>query len=1037
MIRFFASHPTAANLLMLLIISLGLMALPDIKRETFPVFQAKKVSVRIVYPGATPQGVESALCIPIEDALDGINQIEEVQCEAREGVATATITMNEGGDINRLLAEVKNEIDSINTFPDEIETPVVEEFGRTDEVIHLAIQAPMSEVELKEYAESLKRKIKRQTGISLIEITGFSDHQLRVELSLAKLRQFGLTAGDVADALASQNIKLPSGTLEGKDKTILLRFDQQSVSPQDMQNMVIASSADGGQIRLIDVGKVEDRFEFEEEKVLLNGERAALLKIKKNKDQDAISIVEQIKQFVQQEQTYLAEGITLTLTNNSATVIEDRLSMLMTNGWQGIVLVFAVMWLFFAWRYAFWVSMGLPVSFLGAFFLMSLFGISINMISMVAMLMAIGILMDDAIVIAESIATKVEQGGDANEGAIAGVNLVLPGVISSFLTTCAIFGGLAFITGDIGQVMRVIPIVLLMTLAISLIEAFFILPNHLIHSLRHSQKSSNLGPAFKQRFVAKFEAFRHGTLHILTERAVKYRYAFVGSVIALLFLSFSLASSGLLKFKAFPNTQGDIVEVRVLMSPGTPLEKTEEVVTHISKSAQAMNLHFSPQQPEQQSLVENITVEFNKNMDAFSTGAHLATVRVNLLTVEQRTTSIDEILNYWRNQVGEIPGAIAISFKEPTFGPAGRAIELRLQSDNIQQLIQASHDIRSELVKYNGVFDVMDDTRPGKEELQIELKPGALSLGADGALIANQLRLAFNGRKIDDVQRGTEQIEIDVRLRREDKLTINQLKNFPITLPNKTEITLSTLANINYERGPSRINRISGQRTLTIIGDINPDIANTSEVLNSLQLNVIDNLTEAYPDMSFSFEGEAKEGNTTAKSIVTKFLLGLLGIYIILSFEFKSYLEPFMVMLAIPLAIIGVMWGHVLLGFDLTMPSIIGFVSLAGIVVNDSILLVAFIKDHMAQGMDAHQAAVQASKERFRAVFITSATTIAGTFPLLLETSTQAQVIQPLVVSLIFGISTSTCLILFVLPALYVILQDLGLTSEHHLNKTS
>lgn len=1035
MISYFARHPTAANLLMLLIVFLGISALTDIKRETFPEFAAKKVKVTIVYPGATPEDVESALCIPIEDAIDEIDQVEEVQCEAREGLAIATVKMLESGEISRLMADVKNEIDGVDSFPEEIETPIVEEDGRTDEVIHLAIQADIPDVRLKEYAESIKRKLKLEPGISLVTVDGFSDHQLRANLSLAKLRQFGLTINDVADALKNQNIKLPSGSLEGKDKTLLLRFDQQAVTPLALGNTVIASSPAGGQIKLSDVAEVQDRFELDEAKVLFDGQRSALLKIKKSKAQDAINIVAVVEDFVSKAQKSAPPGIRLTLTNDSSSIINDRINMLLNNGWQGILLVFAVMWLFFSWRYAFWVSMGLPVSFLGAFFLMSLFGVSINMISMVAMLMGIGILMDDAIVIAESIASKVESGGDVTQGAIEGVKTVLPGVVSSFLTTCSIFGGMAFISGDIGQVMRVIPIVLLMTLSVSLVEAFLILPNHLIHSL-HKTRGKNKGPEasqFKRSFVRKFEQFRAITLVALTEKIVKYRYPFVGTVIALLFMSFALAGGGLLKFKAFPDTEGDTLEVRVLMPPGTPLAKTELVVANIVQAATKVDASLSLKQPDERQLFEHLTVEYNKNADAFGTGAHIATVRADLLTVEARVSSIDEVKKQWRQKIGEIPGAIAVSVKEPAFGPAGRAIEIRLKADDMQKLLVASQLIREKLVSFDGVNNVMEDTRPGKEELKMALLPGALSLGADGAVIASQLRTAFNGQKIDDIQRGAEQIEVDVRLRPEDKLNSSQLESFPITLPNGSEIPLSALASMQYERGLSRINRIDGQRTLTIIGDIDSELANTTEVLNQLQLTVIQDVLNAMPDLHIEFAGEAKEGNTTSTSLVNKFLIGLVGVFVILSFQFKSYFEPFMVMLAIPMALIGVMWGHLLLGYDLTMPSIVGFVSLAGIVVNDSILLVAFIKEHMKQGLDAHKAAVNASRERFRAVLITSATTIAGTFPLLLETSTQAQILQPLVVSLIFGIAASTCLILFFLPAMYVILEDFGLTSDHHL----
>lgn len=1034
MIAYFAKHPTAANLLMLMIIIAGITALPDIKRETFPEFQSKTVQVSIVYAGATPSEVSSALCIPIEDAIDGLEQVEEMQCEARENIVIATVTMNEGGDISRLISEIKNEIDGIDSFPSGIESPIVKEQGRTDEVIQLAIQADINEVDLKRYAEKIKDQIKRTQGISLIEVSGFSDHQLRLNLSLTQLRKYALTTNDVAKALADQNLKLPSGSLEGDNKNLLLRFEQQGVTKHVLENVVVVSDVNGSQIKTSDLGYVEDRFEDEEVHIRFNGQRAALLKIKKTKEQDAIDVASKVFDFVESERPRTPEGITLTLTHNTSTIINDRLSMLVKNGWQGILLVFAVMWLFFSWRYAFWVSMGLPVSFLGTLFLMSLFGISINMISMVAMLMAIGILMDDAIVIAESIATQVANNGDIDQGAVHGVKLVLPGVISSFLTTCAIFGGMAFIAGDIGQVLKVIPMVLLLTLSVSLVEAFLILPNHLVHSL-HKHRDQQSTWSIKQKFTAKFERFRQNTLVNAVEKVVTYRYAFVGMTMALFLISLSLAVGGVLKFKAFPNTEGDILEARLILSSGTPFSRTQQVVAYITRSANEINQDLAPSQPNQQNLIKNITVEFNQNKDAFGQGEHLATVRLDLLTVEQRNTSINEVKHLWSTKLSVLPSIESLSITEPTIGPAGRAIEIRLKGDNYEQLQNIALKITKQLHQYSGVTNILTDTRPGKEELLISMKPGALSFQANGAQIASQLRSAFNGQKIDDVQRGDEQIELDVRLQPSDKMNVNQLRHFPIILADGTEIPLSAIANIRQQRGLSRINRVDGQQTITVIGDVNSALANTSEVLNDLQFSLLDELLLDQKNVSIEFAGEAKEGNTTSKSIGQKFLLGLVGIFIILSYQFKSYFEPFMVMTAIPLALIGVFWGHLLLGFDLTMPSMVGFISLAGIVVNDSILLVVFIKQHMREGQNAHLAAVNAAKERFRAVFITSATTVAGTFPLLLETSTQAQILQPLVVSLIFGIIASTCLILFLLPALYVILQDFNLASEHHLRE--
>ncbi|MCC2617060.1 efflux RND transporter permease subunit [Aestuariibacter halophilus] len=1032
MIRFFALHPTAANLLMIAIVFLGLSEISALKRETFPEFSAQKVGITVLYPGALPQDAESALCLPIEDALDDVDQIDEVQCDARQDMAIATVTLQEGGDISRLMADTKNAIDGITEFPHDAEKPVVEELGRNDPVIHLAITAQRSPSALYSYARTVKDALERDTNVSQVRLEGFSDHQLVVNVSLRKLRQYGLSMRQLQARLADQNVLLPSGKLESHQQTLLLRFDQQAVTPQHLAQLPIGSSADGGTVTLGDIATVTDTFEQEDIFTTIDGQRAALLIIEKSKHQDALTLVDEVRDFVTRLSATAPDDVTFTLTNDTSTIIAERLSMLVENGIQGFVLVFAVMWLFFAWRYAFWVSMGLPVAFLGAFFCMSMLGVSINMISMVAMLMAIGILMDDAIVIAENIAAEIDRGGRLEDAVVSGVRAVFPGVLSSYLTTCAVFAGLAFIAGDIGQVLKDIPIVLLLTLSVSLIEAFFILPHHLLHAMQNDKQTQRPQAAFKTRFIQRFDAFRQHRLLAITESVVRYRYAFVGAVIASLFVALTLVSVGWVKFKAFPATEGDILEARLIMPPGTSHGLTQQAVDRIVEGAKRLN-EWADSSAQSSSLIQHLTVEYGKNPDAFDSGAHLALVRLDLLGVGERQQALAEIKQQWQQQVGEIPGAVVLTFTEPTFGPAGRAIEIRLQATDMRMLQNVSEQLLSKIVTYDGVHNVLADTRLGPEQLSLALKPGLLALGVDGSQIAQQLRGAFNGYKIDDLQHNDEQLELYIQLQASDRMNLEQLNNYPITLNDGTQIPLSALADFNYQRGPSRINRIDGQRTITVIGDVDSERGNTQEILAHLLSGTLAEQQSTYPDLRIEFEGESKEGQTTARSIGGTFLLGLVGIFIILSFQFKSYLEPVIVMLAIPMALIGVIIGHALLGFDLTMPSMIGFVSLAGIVVNDSILLVTFIKNHMQRGLDAHIAAVHASRDRFRAVFITSATTIAGTFPLLLETSTQAQVLQPLVVSLIFGIAASTFLVLLVIPCLYVIMQDLGLASDHHL----
>ncbi len=978
MIAFFAKHPTASNLLMLIIFVAGLSSLPNLKRETFPEFSTDRIQVSTAYPGASTEETEQALCLVMEEAVEALSDIKKISCEAREGIANLTVEVAQGGSVASVMSEVKTEIDAIDNFPDLAENPVIRELGRDQHLISLALTADIADFELKEYAQQIKQKLKQQPGISIVEIKGFSDHQLKVELSQYKLRQYGLSPSDVANLIKRQNIKLPGGDITGQGKTLLVRFNQQQVTAKSLGELVIKSTSGGAQLTLREIATISEGFELAEEKIHFDGKRTALLDIKKDKSQDAIDLVELVKAFTLKEQARAPEGVSLVLTQDTAQTVKDRLNMLLNNGWQGFVLVLVVMWLFFSMRYSFWVSMGLPVSFLGAFALMTLMGVSINMISMVALLMSIGILMDDAIVIAESIATHVEKGGDINEGAVKGVNLVAGGVFSSFLTTFVVFAGLAFISGDIGKVLKDIPLVLIATIFVSVIEAFFILPSHLIHSLHQSasEKEADTNSriqAFKLGFNQKFEHFRQHVLVSWSEYCVVNRYRFIGLVFLLFFVSVALMAGGILKFKAFPDLEGDLVEVKLLLPPSTPLAETERVVALYVAQLNNINQQLTPAQPGEQALVQHTTVEFNRNKDAYEQGAHLATIRVDLLTAEVRNTTLADFVAQWRQGVGEVPGLLSVSFKEPNLGPAGRAIDIQLHSPNIASLMAASAEVKRAVDRFAGVSNTMDDLRAGKEEWVVKLHPGALSLGVDGSTIANQLRAAFFGEQADEFQRGRESIEIYVQLRDSDKSSLHHLKNYPITLSDGSQRPLSSLAEFTLQRGLTRINRVNGERTVTITADVDSLVANTTEVVNQVKATTIEPLLEQYPDISVSYEGEIKNGAETGKSMVQKFLFGLIGVFIILSFQFRSYFEPMMVMLAIPLALIGVLWGHLLLGYDMTMPSMIGFVSLAGIVVNDSILLVAYIKKHQVEGMDTHASAVMASKERFRAIFITSA----------------------------------------------------------------
>ncbi|EAS43555.1 AcrB/AcrD/AcrF family protein [Photobacterium profundum] len=1031
MIRYFSRHPTAANLLMLALLLLGLVALPQIKRETFPEFSPAYIIASVIYPGASPQEVEESICMRMEDAVDGLSNIVETRCEAVEGSASLVLKLTNSDVVSRMLVDVQTQINAINDFPNEIESPIVRELDWNEPVVDVAISADTSWPQLKAYAEDLKRKLKLDYGVSLVAVGGFSDHQIRIELKEAAIRQLGLSVGDIADRLARQNIKLPSGNIELGDKNLLIRFDEQKITPTALANTVIGADSDGGVLRLGDIATLTDRFELDEQKILFDGKPSAILKVSKNKADDALRIKDRVQQFVEDERKIAPTGVTLSMTNDLSSVLWDRLTMMVRNGWQGVVLVFATMWLFFTFRYSFWVAAGLPVAFLGSLFLMAGLGLSINIMSLVALLMAIGIMMDDAIVIAESIAAHLERGQSITNAVTNGVKKVFPGVLSSYLTTVCIFGSLLFLEGEMGAVLKVVPQVLILVLTLSLVEAFLILPRHLSHSLQKQKENEKPDIAFKVWFLNKFDSFRNNQLVSAVEAVVRWRYLFLGSVIAMLFISLSLLAGGALKFVGFPELDGDIAEARVILPPGSSLAQTEKVVQTIVTAAEKLNVEWSDKQEGGNTLVEHITEQYNFNPDADESGPHVATVRLDLRGAESRNTVIDEFVAAWRDEIGTIADPVSLVFKQPVMGPGGRAVEIQMQNDDLTELKAASIDIQQYLSQFDGVFGILDDMRMGKQEVLVKLRPGAESFGVDGQMIASQLRAAYFGQTADEIQIGPENIEVEVRFDKQEAANLQTLSSFPIMLSDGSQIPLASISILEYQRNYVRIQRVNGLRTLSVFADLESSKVSSTEILKAFRNDLMPQLKLKYPNLRFNFEGEAKDTAETGQSMGVGFAMGIFGVFVILSFQFRSYLEPFIVLLAIPLALIGVLWGHWLLGHALSMPSIMGFVSLAGVVVNDSILLVQYIRHHVDDGDSVHDAVVKASRERFRAVFLTSLTTAAGLLPLLLETSLQAQVIQPLVISIVFGIFTSTLLVLFMIPAAYAILADFGLVKKH------
>jgi len=1028
MIRFFAAHPTAANLLMLALIAAGLLSIGDLRRETFPHFSAEQVEIRVVYPGATAIEVEDAVCRRIEDVLDGIDFMDEVRAEAREGIAIVVAEMTSGGSFQVFFDDIRTQVDSIDDFPALVESPIIVERGRTDPVISIAVTADTSPSDLKAYCEELEDRLRRDAGISLVEIQGFSDHQLRIELSEPALLKYGLSAAKVAEIVARQSIDFPAGTLETSRRDILLRFADERRTPHDLGRLVVVGDPAGGEIRLEDIAKITDVFEREEEKIVINGRRAGVLAISKTRTDDTLVISDAVKEFVAREEERKPPGVEFVLTQDVSSVVRDRLQMLLRNGWQGLLLVFLTLAVFFNLRLSFWVTMGLPVSFLGAFYVLGALGQSINMISMVALLMALGLLMDDAIVLAENIATHRLRGKKALAAVVAGVAEVRNGVLSSFATTVCIFAPLSFVTGQMGRVLRVMPVVLILVLATSLIEAFLILPHHLHHTIERMDPKRP--SRFRRAFDRGLDWTRERLLGPTVDFVVRWRYACVGGVIGLFLISFAQIAGGILKTAAFPEIDGDVIEARVLLPQGTPLARTEEVTARLIRALETVDAEFTPLQPEGRKLIRNLYVSFNHNPDAFEQGPHVATVLADLLPAEERDARIDDIFARWREVAGDIPDVLALVFTEPSFGPAGRPIEIRLIGDDLVDLETASVELQAWLTGFDGVVDVSDDLRPGKPEVRLRLIEGATGLGITAADLAFQLRSSFFGATALEIQKGRESYEIDVRFGPDGKNSLADLDDFRVVLPGGGMVPLPTVAAMEPGRGYARVAHVDGRRTVTVRGDVDRSLVNARELLDEFKRDFLPGFAERHPDVGVTLEGEARESKTTQASLGSALLVGLIGIFILLSFQFRSYVEPLIVMVAIPMSLIGVIWGHILLGLDLTMPSIFGFASLAGVVVNDSILLVAFARRRRGEGKTPADAARDASRLRYRAVLLTSLTTVAGLLPLLAEKSLQAQILIPLATSIVFGLIASTVLVLLVVPALYAILGDLGLIAR-------
>lgn len=937
-----------------------------------------------------------------------------------------TVDVEDGAELSEVLADIKSAVDGLRDLPQDVDPPTVTASSRRAQVASIAVTGPMSPTDLKLYCEQLRRELLLDPEISQVSLAGFSTHRLLVRAQRAALSRHGLAVGDLATAIEGQSLDTPMGTIERSGGDILVRYSDERTSVEDLAELVVKSAATGAEVRLGDVAEIRDTFAVDEEQVYFDGERACMLGVSKTTWQDSLTVLAALEAFVEDQELRKPAGVTFTITQNVAQAIEQQVGLLVDNAVQGLLLVFFALWLFFHVRVAFWVAVGLPVSVLGSLWFLGLLGQTINMMTMMGMLVALGLVMDDSIVLAENFVAHREQGKSGLVAAYESVSEVAGGVLSSFLTTACVFVPLTGIEGRIRRTLQVIPIVLLAVLAVSLIEAFLILPNHLGHSFRdvdHRQRHP-----WREAFERGFNRFRERWLGRTVDLAVRHCWITLGIAVVLFMLSLGWVSSGRLRYVAFPAAEGDVAEFRIALPPGASLERTKAEVDRVVAAAWAVNDELTP---EQKPLVRNVTARFNSNADVDETGPHLATVSVDLLGVEERTITLDAFNKAWREQTGPLASAANASFtKGGRRGPAGNAIEVKIQCEDLERVHEVSARIQEWFAEHPGVADLGDDLDPGSEQIRVRLRAGAGATGLTGATVAAQVRVALSGSSVRTFHADGEEYELFVELEHRSRDSLADLEYLPITITPGVTVPFGAIAHIDVMRSYARISRTDGARTVTVTGAVDPDVANAAELMARFQDELVPQLALEYPDVRFAIGGAAQQSAEALGSMARRLAVGLFGVFVLLSLQFRSWVAPFVVMLAIPFGFVGVVWGHVLMGMPLSSQSIFGAIAISGVVVNDSILLVVFLFAARIAGKTHLEAASQASRDRFRAVLLTSVTTIVGLFPIMFETSRHAQSLVPVAVSIVFGLMASTVLVLIVIPAVYAALAEIGLAPE-------
>ncbi len=1027
----FARNIVFANILLGFFLIGGYLGATNMVRELFPEFSLDIITIAVPWPGADPEEVEEGIVRKIEEAIDGVEGIKQYDSASGENRAAVVVEVKENYEVFDVKERIRNKVDTVvDQLPEEAEEPIIEELTLRTEVCLVALSGEgLSERKLKEWAEEVKDDLTALPGISQVQIFGARDYEIAIEISEEKLQEYGLSLGEVAALVRASNLNLSGGTVRTQGEEIRLRTMGRKYTGEELAEIVIKSSPDGDVIKLGRIAEIHDAFTEDPIISQFDGQPAITVSVLKTAEEDAIDISEKVNAYAAELQARLPEGMNIDVWSDTSDPIQARIALLTKNGLFGLILVFGLLWIFLDARLSFWAGMGMPISIAGALLVMWAIGATLNMISLFSLIMVLGIIVDDAIIVGESIYVHRKRGAPPLKAAVEGVNEVGLPVIAAVTTTMIAFMPLAFISGIMGKFIAILPVVVVACLAVSLIECLILLPAHLSHLPDPNHKPERGHPIanFSQRFhkatTGGLEWFVDHVFTPFLARVLEWRYVAVGAAIAIFMATMGLVGGGIVKFETFPNVDGDVLTATVEFPDGTPIEITERAVKQMSEAIYALGDRLETKSGEP--MVKHV---FSLTGSTISDeqperGNHLGSVRVELLGTEFRGIHSNRIMAEWNEEIGLLPGATALSIIGMEAGPPGAPIEVWMQGEDLEMLTSAADKLVEELNTYEGVYQVQSDFRPGKNEMRFSLKPEARTLGLTTADLANQVYAGFFGEEAVRVQRGREDVRIRVRYPEQEREDITTLEDVRIRTPQGNEVPLLSVADVTYSPGYSTINRTDGLRRVAVTAEVS-DTANADEIYADLE-PFFAQLQADYPRMLLSVQGDKRTQRETFGPLAVTGPLAMLGMFIIIATIFRSYVQPLLILLAVPFGIVGAILGHLLLGFNLSIMSVFGMVALAGVVVNDAIVLIEHINDLVARGTPFFEALRRGGARRFRPIFLTTMTTCGGLAPLIMETDMQAQFLIPMAISIAGGVAFATLITLVFLPCLLGILNDL------------